>query len=237
MSKILEFKEVGYFYENRAKRVEILSDVNFSFQSGKLYTILGPSGSGKTTTLSLAAALDEPKNGAVLFEGKNIREIGATNYRGNKIGIVFQSFNLLPYMNAVQNVQASMEITSNKIDKSKTRALTLLEKVGISSDKAVRNVNKLSGGEQQRVAIARAIATDAELILADEPTGNLDSDTSKEIIDIFIKLAHEDDKCVIAVTHSEAFAEKADVVVKLEDMKLVKNEVYNSQESNLNYNT
>jgi putative ABC transport system ATP-binding protein len=221
MGEILQFKDLDYFYENHGKKVVILEQANFTFEEGKLYTILGPSGSGKTTTLSLAAALDAPKGGDVIFKGQSIKEIGFTKYRNSKIGIIFQSYNLLPYMNALQNVQMAMEITSNKIENSKERAYQLLEHVGISRDKARRNVNKLSGGEQQRVAIARAISTDANLILADEPTGNLDTNTAQEVIDVFKSLAHDDGKCVIAVTHSIPFSEQADVIIKLENGKLL----------------
>jgi putative ABC transport system ATP-binding protein len=220
MSEILQFKDLDYYYEGHGKKVNILNQANFTFEEGKLYTILGPSGSGKTTTLSLAAALDSPKGGDVIFEGKNIKDIGFTKYRNSKIGIIFQSYNLLPYMNALQNVQMAMEITDNKIANAKEHAYELLEHVGINRDKARRNVNKLSGGEQQRVAIARAISTDADLILADEPTGNLDADTAQEIINVFKSIAHTDGKCVIAVTHSIAFSEQADVVVKLDNGKL-----------------
>lgn len=217
MEEILRFENLDYFYTNRQKQSDILKGASYSFEKGKLYTILGPSGSGKTTTLALAAALDVPKGGKVYFRNQTLEEIGFTRYRSSRIGIVFQSYNLLPYMNGLQNVMTAMEITENK----KERACALLEKVGIDRDKARRNVNKLSGGEQQRIAIARAISTDAELILADEPTGNLDADTAKEIIDIFKSLAHDDGKCVIAVTHSSDFSEQADVVVRLQQGKLV----------------
>lgn len=221
MNEILSFKDLAYYYEGKARRMDILDGVDYSFEKGRLYTILGPSGSGKTTTLSLAAALDAPKSGEILYEGRNIREIGAMKYRNSKIGIVFQSYNLLPYMNALQNVQMAMEITENPVDRSKERAYQLLEKMGLGSELVRRNINRLSGGEQQRVAIARAISTGAQLILADEPTGNLDSKTAEEIIQLFVSLAHDDGKCVIAVTHSEAFAKCADVVLNLADKKLV----------------
>lgn len=221
MGEILRFEDLDYFYVNHQKQVDILKGAAYSFEQGKLYTVLGPSGSGKTTTLALAAALDVPKGGKVYFRIQTLDEIGLTRYRSSKIGIVFQSYNLLPYMNGLQNVMTAMEITENKIENKKERAYALLEKVGIDRDKARRNVNKLSGGEQQRIAIARAISTDAELILADEPTGNLDVDTAREIIGIFKSLAHDDGKCVIAVTHSIDFSEQADVVVRLAEGKLV----------------
>ena len=204
----LELKEVSYFYESGGKRIDILDKASYSFEKGTLYTIVGPSGSGKTTTLTLAGALEEPKSGCVCFEGKDIREIGYTRYRNSKIGIVFQAYNLLPYLTPLENVLAAMEITSNPIKNKKERARELLTRMGITEDQMNRNINKLSGGEQQRVAIARAISTNAEVILADG------------IVKIFKELAHEDKKCVIAVTHSEAFAAEADVVVRLEKKKL-----------------
>ena len=216
----LELKEVSYFYESGGKRIDILDKASYSFEKGTLYTIVGPSGSGKTTTLTLAGALEEPKSGCVCFEGKDIREIGYTRYRNSKIGIVFQAYNLLPYLTPLENVLAAMEITSNPIKNKKERARELLTRMGITEDQMKRNINKLSGGEQQRVAIARAISTNAEVILADEPTGNLDVDTAAGIVKIFKELAHEDKKWVIAVTHSEAFAAEADVVVRLEKKKL-----------------
>jgi putative ABC transport system ATP-binding protein len=221
MEEILSFKNLDYFYEGRGKRVDILKDASYGFEKGKLYTLLGPSGSGKTTTLALAAALDAPRSGEVLFGDQSLKKIGFTKYRSSKIGIVFQSYNLLPYMNALQNVMMVMEISRNKVKNPKERGYQLLEKVGIGREMAGRNINKLSGGEQQRVAIARAISTDAELILADEPTGNLDVKTAGEIIKIFLSLAHDEGKCVIAVTHSVEFSEQADVVIRLEDGKLV----------------
>ena len=221
MNEILSFKDIGFYYEGNGRKTMILEHADFTFEKGKLYTILGPSGSGKTTTLALASALEPPKSGEVIYENENINQIGLTRYRNSKIGIVFQSYNLLTYMNALQNVMMAMEITDNVIENKKERAYVLLEKVGLDKEKAHRNVNKLSGGEQQRVAIARAISTNAELILADEPTGNLDTDTAKEIINIFASLAHDDGKCVIAVTHSEEFAKQADVIVRLNEGKLV----------------
>lgn len=220
MERVLEFKDITYYYESGEKKVSILEGANYSFEKGKLYTIVGPSGSGKTTTLTLAGALESPKGGKVLFEDKDLREIGYTTYRNSKIGIVFQAYNLLNYLTPFQNVMAAMEITINPIENKKAQAEALLERMGLTKDQMHRNINKLSGGEQQRVAIARALSTNADIVLADEPTGNLDGDTASEIIEIFKEVAHEDGKCVIAVTHSEAFAKQADVVIRLEDKKL-----------------
>lgn len=231
MEDILEFKDIGYFYKNGNKTTTILDGVNYKFSKGTLYTILGPSGSGKTTALSLAAALESPKSGAILYKDKNINDIGLTKYR-KMIGMVFQSYNLINYMNARQNVIMTMEISGSEKKEKKEKAEKLLETVGLSKDMIKRNINKLSGGEQQRVAIARALASDAELILADEPTGNLDVVTTQGIIDVFKKLAHEMDKCVIVVTHSQEFAKNADVVISLKDNKLITTEL--PDEENVN---
>lgn len=221
MEKLLEFENVGYFYKTNAGKNYILDNVNFSFEKGKLYTIVGPSGSGKTTALSLASALEPPKSGKIYFKGEELEKIGLTEYRSRKIGIVFQSYNLINYMNALQNVVMAMEISGLEEKDKKKRATELLASVGIDKDKIKRNINKLSGGEQQRVAIARALSSDPEIILADEPTGNLDSATAVEIMDVFLNLAHNMGKCVIAVTHSQNFAEKADVIINLENRNFV----------------
>lgn len=221
MEQFLQFEDVSYYYDSGSQKVPILESSSYAFEKGKLYTIVGPSGSGKTTTLTLLGALEAPKGGRVLLDGKDVREIGYTRYRNSKIGIVFQAYNLLDYLTPYQNVLAAMEITRNPIEEKKKRAAELLERMGLTGEQMHRNINKLSGGEQQRVAIARAIATNADILLADEPTGNLDVDTAKGIVEIFKDLAHRDGKCVIAVTHSQEFAAQADVVVSLRDKKLL----------------
>lgn len=214
--KILVVSNLSYYYQDGDTRRFILRDASHEFELGKFYTILGESGSGKTTFLALISALDTPKSGTVLFEGVNINRIGFENYRRNKIGIVFQSYNLIPYMTAVENILVAMSITENDIPKDKREtAYNLLKYVGIDKTKADRTVNKLSGGEQQRVAIARAVATDVELILADEPTGNLDEEKEAEIVEIFKALAHDFNKCVIVVTHSNDVASKSDEIIRL----------------------
>ena len=213
---ILETKDLYFTYPDGDARKVILNDVNVSFEKGKFYTILGASGSGKTTFLSLIAALDKAERGEILYEGKSLSEIGYEKYRRNNAGIVFQSYNLIPYMNAVENVMVAMSITDNEMEKDmKGEALRILESVGIDGNKATRRINRLSGGEQQRVAIARAISTNVEVVLADEPTGNLDAKTSETIIEIFKELAHKQNKCVIMVTHSEKIANQSDVILKL----------------------
>lgn len=218
---ILEAKDLNYYYQDGEQRRYILKDTSISFEKGKFYAILGQSGSGKTTLLSLLSALDSPQSGTVLFNEKDIKKIGYEKYRRNNIGIIFQSYNLIPTFTAVENVLVPMSITENEIpEDSKAVAYNLLDYIGIVKSKADRYVNKLSGGEQQRVAIARALATNVEVILADEPTGNLDEEIEQEIIDIFKKLAHEHDKCVIVVTHSNEIAAQSDQAFHLKKGEL-----------------
>ena len=220
MAPVLEFRQITYYYQSGDKRIDILDNVDCAFEPGLLYTIVGPSGSGKTTTLTLAGALETPRSGSICYKGQDIKEIGYTNYRSKHVAIVFQAYNLLPYLSPLQNVIAAMEITKNPVQNKKRRAQELLSRICLTDDQMGRIVQKLSGGEQQRVAIARALAADADILLADEPTGNLDADTAKSIVEIFRELAHKDNKCVIAVTHAQAFAEQADVVFSLKNRLL-----------------
>jgi putative ABC transport system ATP-binding protein len=212
----LKVENLQHQYADGDKVRKILKGIDYSFENGKLYTIAGPSGSGKTTFLSIVAGLDLQNDGKVLYNDKDIRDIGLTNYRRNDVSIVFQAYNLITYLTAIENVILAMEISGDLQDKRKIAEEKLLE-VGFDKDKMNRLVSKLSGGEQQRVAIARSIATNPDLILADEPTGNLDSITESEIIDIFKRLAHEQNKCVIVVTHSNELEKKADVNIKLKE--------------------
>lgn len=219
MDKILEIKNVQYSYNDKAV---ILEDATASFERGKFYTIVGPSGSGKTTLLSLAAGLDKVSDGDILFEGKSVKKIGLGNYRNKCISIIFQSYNLLTYMTAIENVVAGMEIKGLKEKNKKQIALEMLKQVGLSEVHAKQKVLTLSGGQQQRVAIARALVSGSDLILADEATGNLDENTSDEIIDLFIKLTKEHNKTVILVTHNNSIAERSDVTYTVKDRKLKK---------------
>ena len=204
--KILETKNLSFVYKDGDGQRIILNDVSTSFELGKFYTILGASGSGKTTFLSLIGALETPQNGIIEYNGEDIQKIGLDKYRRKNIALIFQNYNLINYMVAVENVILAMSISgeTNKINKKE--AYDYLEQVGLDKKKANRLVTRLSGGEQQRVAIARAISTKANIILADEPTGNLDSLTSKQIVEIFKNLAHKQNKCVIVVTHSKEIA-------------------------------
>ena len=221
MSEILKLENLNYSYIDGGFERQILKDLSYTFESGNFYTILGPSGSGKTTLLSLIAGLDEVKSGTIYFNGEDVNKIGLGKYRRNDISIVFQQYNLINYLTAVENVLVAMEETDNKLPKDKKNvAYNLLERFGIVRTKADRLVNQLSGGEQQRVAIARSLACNVNLIFADEPTGNLDTATEKEIIAIFKELAHDFDKTIIVVTHSDEVAKMSDKCLLLKDGKL-----------------
>ena len=198
----LELKNVSYSYE---KGKAVLQNVSASLETGKMYAILGPSGSGKTTLLSLLGGLDVPTQGGVLFDGEDITAKGLEHHRRNHISLIFQSYNLIDYMTPVENVRLT----------AKLDAAPILERLGLEQDEITRNVLKLSGGQQQRVAIARALASDAPVILADEPTGNLDADTAEEITAILKESAHTFGKCVVVVTHSGEVAKQADVVLEI----------------------
>ena len=182
-----------------------MSDINVELEAGKLYAILGPSGSGKTTLLSLLGGLDTPASGSVLFDGEDIAVKGLEHHRRNHVSLIFQSYNLIDYMTPVENVQLT----------AKQDAAPILERLGLEKDEISRNILKLSGGQQQRVAIARALASDTPVILADEPTGNLDADTAEEITAILKESAHVLGKCVVVVTHSSEVAKQADVVLEI----------------------
>jgi len=218
MAEILRLENINYSYIDGGYERKILNDLSYTFEAGKFYTILGPSGSGKTTLLSIIAGLDEPKSGNIYFEGKNLKEIGLHKYRRNDISIVFQQYNLISYLTAHENVMLAMSETDNQLPKDRKQvAYSLLEKFGIVHTKADRLVNQLSGGEQQRVAIARSLASNVNLIFADEPTGNLDTATEKEIINVFKELAHEFSKTVIVVTHSDTVSAMSDQRILLTD--------------------
>ena len=221
MSDILRLENINYSYIDGGYERQILKDLSYSFEAGRFYTVLGPSGSGKTTLLSIIAGLDTPNSGEIYFDGKNIKEIGLHKYRRNSISIVFQQYNLISYLTALENVMLAMSETDNKLPKDrKNVAYNLLARFGIVKSKADRMVNQLSGGEQQRVAIARSLASNVNLIFADEPTGNLDTATEKEIIAIFKELSHEFSKTIIVVTHSDTVSAMSDQRVLLRDRKL-----------------
>ncbi len=204
---VLEMRDISYSYEKSRK---ILTAVNAVFETGKMYAILGPSGSGKTTLLSLLGGLDTPQKGEILFDGEDISEHGLEYHRRNHVSLIFQNYNLIDYMTPVENVRLT----------AKQNAMSMLKSLGLTEDEAKRNVLKLSGGQQQRVAIARTLVSDAPIILADEPTGNLDEDTAAEITEVLKNCAHQMNKCVIIVTHSNELAKQVDTVFRLKKGKL-----------------
>lgn len=212
MNKI-EVVNLFHFYQDGMQMKKVLDNVSCSFESGKFYSILGQSGSGKTTLLSLLSGLDTIEEGDILYNGESIKKIGYNKYRNSYVNIIFQSYNLIPYMTAYENVEVALDIAGIKLSKEdkKEKILSTLNELGIDNSAAFRTVLKLSGGEQQRVAIARCLVTDIPFIMADEPTGNLDEDNEKKIIDIFKKLAKKG-KGVIVVTHSRELAESSDKI-------------------------
>lgn len=208
----LHTKNIGYWYTNNPDDY-LFKDVNLSFERGKIYAILGQSGSGKTTFLSLLAGLDSPKTGKIYLDDKDINKSGLTNDRKNAVSTIFQAYNLMTYMTARQNVQTALEITNTPVDNAKIDEL--FELVGIPKEMIDKPVLQLSGGQQQRVAIVRALATNHNVIIADEPTGNLDEETTQDIVNIFKDIAHQQNKTVIIVTHETAVAKETDVVFEL----------------------
>ena len=199
---ILEFSNLKYSYDGKQG---VLKGISGQMELGKMYAILGPSGCGKTTLLSLLGGLDSPTSGNILFDGKDISQTGLADHRKNHVSFIFQAYNLIDYLTPAENVSLT----------SKLPPLPILERLGLTKEESKRNVLKLSGGQQQRVAIARALASEAPVILADEPTGNLDEDTAQDITDILKESAHKMNKCVVVVTHSNELAKQADVVFRL----------------------
>ena len=216
---ILSLKDVGYRYRDAARDEYVLKDINFNFAKGKTYAIKGRSGSGKTTLLSLISGLEKKYIGEILYKDKSLKKMNLDNYRSKNVGIIFQSYNLLPHLTAEENIILSMDISKVKIKKKKETARDLMEQVGLDKSLAKRRILKLSGGEQQRIAIARSLSYNPEIILADEPTGNLDHDTENDILKIFNDLAHKQNKCVIIVTHSQNVCDNVDKVFELKKIE------------------
>lgn len=216
---ILKLDNVSYRYSDAAKDEYILKDISYEFELGKLYAIRGRSGSGKTTLLSLISGLETKYEGTITYDGKDLKTINLDKYRNTYIGIVFQSYNLLPHLTALENIILAMDISGIKDKNKKEKALKLMKSVGLLKELANRRVLKLSGGEQQRIAIARSLSYQPDIIIADEPTGNLDKDTENEILNIFKKLAKKENKCIIIVTHSTNVCDNVDVIYDLEKLK------------------
>ncbi|MFI9583885.1 ABC transporter ATP-binding protein [Streptomyces sp. NPDC052236] len=219
-SPVLELTDLTRTYQSGNRKRAVLKGVSYAFEPGRMYAVIGPSGSGKTTLLFLASGLDSPTSGSVRFQGQDVGELGLGRYRNRHVATVFQSLNLLTYMTAVQNITSAMEITGVKGVPKKQRAVELLDLLGVDRVDQNRKTLQLSGGQQQRVAIARALACEVDILFADEPTGSLDHETAAGIISVFQKLAHDEGKCVIAVTHSREVADASDDVLQLKRGKL-----------------
>lgn len=211
---VLELNNVCFSYD----RTPVLKDLSYTFDEGRMYCIVGKSGAGKTTLLSVLSGLAAPTSGSILYKGRDIKEIDRYEFRSRYVGVIFQSYNLLTKFTALENVMLSMDIAGVRGGGKREKALELLASVGLSEEEANRRVLKLSGGQQQRVAIARALSYDAEVILADEPTGNLDRETQAEILAIFRTLA-EQGKCVILVSHSPEVAAQCDATYELKRLR------------------
>ncbi|WP_304055357.1 ABC transporter ATP-binding protein [Levilactobacillus namurensis] len=212
---MLKTKDLGYWYQTANE--PLFKNVNLEFETGQSYAILGHSGTGKTTFLSLIAGLDQPKAGEITLDDRSLKQIGLTAYRRHHVAIVFQAYNLFTYMSPLNNLMTAMAITNASHAGDTDYARQILRDLGIGDDQMTRNVQRLSGGQQQRVAIARTMACDAQLVVADEPTGNLDEDNTRAVITQFQKIAHDQNKCVIIVTHEPDVAAQCDHQFRLEN--------------------
>lgn len=217
---ILEAKNVSYVYQGRYQRVKALDQVSCQFEAGRLYAIIGQSGSGKTTLLSLLAGLGTPTEGTILVQGKELTAADGPRHRRETVSVIYQAFHLLPSLTVLENVMYPLQICGEPAKAAQQRALELLEQVGLKHEQAKKFPSMLSGGEQQRVAIARALAAKGKIILADEPTGNLDSTNGARVLGILRNLVDRENYCVVIITHDLTIAEQADVVYKLKDGRL-----------------
>ena len=221
--EILRAENLSFSYRNKYQTVDAVRGVSCTFSRGKAYAIVGKSGSGKTTLLSLLAGLELPSGGEALFEGTPTAKLNRDRYRRDHAAVIYQSYNLFPLLTAMENVLYSMKLKGIRGKEAKERAQTELARVGIMPEQYRRFPAQMSGGEQQRVAIARALAAGNELILADEPTGNLDVSNSDQVIQILLQLAHEQNRCVIVITHDLDLAAKMDEIYTMRDGELLKN--------------
>lgn len=217
MMNLLELKNVNFTYDGYKW---VLQNINLSFHLGKVYGIFGKSGSGKTTLLSLMAGLEKVTSGDIFYQGTPLSKMNRDRYRSQQIGVIFQSYNLLPHLTALENVVLSIDISGYQVTNKQKYAIELLQKVGLDEKKAKRKILHLSGGEQQRVSIARALSYHPDVLLADEPTGNLDKETEQDIIELFKRLAHEEKKCVIIISHSTKVKEAVDELYRFSNGKI-----------------
>ena len=216
----LSVENISYSYRTKYQIVPALKEVNCTLQSGKFYALIGKSGSGKTTFLSLIAGLGRPQSGAILVNGKDLKEMNVDQYRRTQASVIYQNFNLFPLMTVQENVMYPLILNKQTKKQAAQEAEEVLKRVGLDSSYWKRLPSMLSGGEQQRVAIARALAIHAELILADEPTGNLDTENSKQIIGLLHQLVQEERCCVLVVTHDMEIKKTADVIYNMDSGRL-----------------
>ena len=214
---VLELHGVRYTYQSQYQKLEALKGIDYEFSEGMVHAIVGKSGSGKTTLLSLMAGLDLPTQGHVLCNGKPTDKMKLEKYRREDVAVIYQNFRLFPLLTVAENIMYPMELRGMRAKKAKARAAELVEKVGLPASSLNRYPTMLSGGEQQRVAIARALGMNTKILLADEPTGNLDTANSENIFSILRSLAHDDGYCEVIVTHDLALADQADRVLELRD--------------------
>ncbi|HEX3028408.1 MAG TPA: ABC transporter ATP-binding protein [Clostridia bacterium] len=223
MDTILEVKDVSYSYISRYQKVEALKHATCTFEAGKFYAIIGRSGSGKSTLLSLLAGLDVPTAGEIFFEGSALSKLNRDRYRRETVSVIYQSFNLFPLLTALENVIYPMELQGKKRREAEPIAAKLLLEVGLDEKTHRKFPQMLSGGEQQRVAIARALAVGGKILLADEPTGNLDSTNEKIVVELIKTLAHERGYTVVVVTHNDSVASQTDKIYIMDDGELKSN--------------
>jgi ABC-type lipoprotein export system ATPase subunit len=219
----LKLENVSYQYKGGDRNV--VNEVTCLFEAGKLNSVVGPSGSGKTTLLSLMAGLDQPNQGHIFIDGESLADLDLDQYRRERVSMIFQAFHLFPLLTTLENVCFPMQLNGVPKEEIEERGKNYLSSVGITQDKFKRFPANLSGGEQQRVAIARTLATGAHVLLADEPTGNLDKANGDILIEILRKLAHEQSYCVIVVTHDPSIAERSDKVWRMTDGDLTEQQL------------
>ena len=217
----IELRDVKYVYRSQYQSVEALRGVSCAFEAGRVYAVMGRSGSGKTTMLSLMAGLDVPTEGSVLCDGVSTADIDLERYRRERVAVIYQDFRLFPLLTVAENVMYPMELRGVRPAAAKKRAAELIAKVGLPDTALDRFPAMLSGGEQQRVAIARALGMETKVLLADEPTGNLDSENGDNVFRVLQALAHDDGYCVVIVTHDEELGRRVDETLRLHDGKLV----------------
>ena len=216
----IKAESVSYSYQNKYQTVEAVKDVTCTFETGKMYVITGESGSGKSTFLSLLAGLDIPMSGTIIVDGEDLSRIDRDAYRREKVAVIYQAFHLFPLLTALENVMYPLEIQGVARKEARERAKEYLREVGIAEKKFGKYPRMMSGGEQQRTAVARAMASGGRIILADEPTGNLDTENEEKIVELLLSLAHDRDFTVIMVTHNRQIADRADVRLVMKDGRM-----------------